>query len=59
MILSIYASVVLMFVINTGLDHLFNWWFRLHGYDSKLGPFVFIGYIIKILIFVSILQHLL
>lgn len=59
MILSVYATIVLMCVINTGLDHLFNWWFRLHGYDSTIGPFVLFGYIMKLVIFFGILNLLL
>ena len=57
--LSVFSVVIVLFILNTILEHLFNWWFRgLDGADDYVGAFVMM-YVLKTTAIVVMLYYIL
>lgn len=52
-----FAAIILIFVLNTILEHLFNWWFREWDGDIMIVPIF--AYIAKTGILILLLFELL
>lgn len=56
--IGIFWVIILILVINTFLEHLFNWWFREWGEDETIIIPIML-YIFKTAILIGILNELL
>jgi len=58
--ISVFAVVVILFVLNTILGHLFNWWIRsIDSEDTGKVILLFTLWVIKTIIVVGILYNIL
>lgn len=56
--LSIFTVVLIIFIANTILEHLFNWWVR-EATDENVALFVILSYITKTTLLIILLFNLL
>jgi len=57
--ITVFAAVIMIFVLNTILEHLFNWWFREWVDAPEIIAVPVILYVIKSAVIVGILNTIL
>jgi len=60
--ISIFAVLVFIIIVNTSLDHLFNWWFReVYKNMDEDGTILipFLSYLVKFILLFGILNNIL
>jgi hypothetical protein len=55
--IELFWAITFLIILNTIIDHLFNWWFREWSDEAVIIPILF--YILKITILLGILEGLL
>lgn len=56
--LSMFTAVLIIFMVNAILEHLFNWWVR-ETTDERVALFVILSYITKTTLLIILLYNLL
>jgi len=57
--ISVFAVVIMIFVLNIILEHLFNWWFRAWADGQEIIGLPVILYVVKTAVLIGILNIIL
>lgn len=59
--LGVFTIVLILFIMNIILEHLFNWWFRTikQANDENVGTFALFAWVAKTIVLIALLHSIL